>query len=232
MAGYNFLFEAINTLGNSAGFVHGTSQQKLNAEKLIPFLQPYDIILSKSPSHLTDKLIPGYFGHAAIWLGPGIINKLLTGEEKRKDRLKFEINKKSVVEAIRSGVKTSSLEEFADGDAFLILRLKDISQPQKEAIIDNSRKQLRKDYDFIYDFESPETISCTELIYLAYDFIDWQVRYYGSEYYISPDDLPLTAFKNGELKFPVFIKKETVYENPGNLFMQRLLGVPDEMAGK
>jgi hypothetical protein len=230
--GYNFLFTAINTLGNSAGLVHGTSQQKLNAEKLLPFLQPYDIILSKSPSHLTDKLIPGYFGHAAIWLGPGIINKMLTGEEKRKERLKFGINKKSIVEAIRQGVKTSTLEEFADGDDFLILRLKDISQPQKEAIIDNSRKQLRKDYDFIYDFESPETISCTELIYLAYDFIDWQVRYYGSEYYISPDDLPLTAFKNGDLKFPVFIKKETVYENPGNLFMQRLLGVPDEMVGK
>jgi hypothetical protein len=230
--GYNFLFTAINTLGNSAGLVHGTSQQKLNAEKLLPFLQPYDIILSKSPSHLTDKLIPGYFGHAAIWLGPGIINKMLTGEEKRKERLKFGINKKSIVEAIRQGVKTSTLEEFADGDDFLILRLKDISQPQKEAIIDNSRKQLRKDYDFIYDFESPETISCTELIYLAYDFIDWQVRYYGSEYYISPDDLPLTAFKNGDLEFPVFIKKETVYENPGNLFMQRLLGVPDEMAGK
>ena len=232
MAGYNFLFAAINTLGNSAGLVHGTSQQKLNAEKLLPFLQPYDIILSKSPSHLTDKLIPGYFGHAAIWLGPGIMNKLLTGEEKRKDRLKFGINKKSVVEAIRSGVKTSSLEEFADGEDFLILRLKDISELQKEAIIDNSRKQLRKDYDFIYDFESPETISCTELIYLAYDFIDWQVRYFGSEYYISPDDLPLTAFKNGDLKFPVFIKNETVYENPSKLFMQRLLGVPDEMAGK
>jgi hypothetical protein len=232
MAGYNFLFAAINTLGNSAGLVQGISQQKTNAEKLAPFLQPFDIILSKSPSHLTDKLIPGYFGHAAIWLGPGITNKLLSGEEKRKDRLKFGINKKSVVEAIRQGVKTSSLEEFADGEDYLILRLKNITPSQKESVIDNTRKQLGKDYDFIYDFESPETISCTELIYLGYDFVDWQIRYYGSEYYISPDDLPFTAFKNSDLKFPVFIKNDAVYENPGNPFMQKLLGVPDEMAGK
>ena len=226
--GYNAVFAAFDRLGSSSGLDQITSQQKINAEKLIPFLQPFDIILSKSPSHLTDKLIPGYFGHAAIWLGPGIINNIMSGEEKRKDRFKFGINKKSVVEAIRQGVKTSSLEEFADGEDFLIIRLNHLSEPQKNAIIANSGKQLQKEYDFIFDFESPETISCTELIYLSYDFIDWQVRYYGSEYYISPDDLPLTAFKNADLDFPVFIKNDLVYENPGNLFLQKLLGVPDE----
>ncbi len=230
--GYNLLFTTINTLGKSSGLIHVSLQQKKNAEKLTTFLQPFDIILSKSPSHLTDKLIPGYFGHAAIWLGPGITNKLLTGEEKRKDRLKFGINRKSVVEAIRQGVKISSLEEYADGEDFLILRLKNITQSQKESIVNNTGKQLGKDYDFICDFESPETISCTELVYLSYDFVDWQVRYYGSEYYISPDDLPLTAFKNQDLEFPVFIQNETVYKNPDNLFVQKILGVPVEMAGK
>jgi len=230
--GYNFLFTTIKRLGYSAGLVHGTSQQKLNAEKLMPFLQPFDIILSKSPSHLTDKLIPGYFGHAAIWLGPGIMDKLLSGEERRKERLKFGINKKSIVEAIRPGVKTSSLEEFADGEDYLVLRIKDLTEAQKTEIVTNSQKQLRKAYDFLFDFESPETISCTELIYLAYDFVDWQVRFYRSEFYISPDDLPLTAFKNGNLKFPVFIQNETVYENSCNLLMQSILGVPGETAGK
>ena len=32
-------------------------------------LRAGDILLEKTPFRLTDKLIPGYWGHAAVWIG-------------------------------------------------------------------------------------------------------------------------------------------------------------------
>ena len=39
-------------------------QENLRAER-----KAGDILLEKTPFRLTDYLIPGYWGHAAIWLG-------------------------------------------------------------------------------------------------------------------------------------------------------------------
>jgi hypothetical protein len=227
---YNISHAGSYVVGNSVGIFHGSSERKVYADLVIPFLKPYDIILMKSPHHLTDKLVPGYFGHAAIWLGPELAKGIISNDNQDNGTGNNLTSEKTIVEALRSGVKVSSLEEFADGEDFLVLRIKELSESNKKSILTNINKQMQKQYDFNFDIESPEAISCTELIFLAYDFIDWQVRYTWSRYTISPDDLPSTALKNDVFEFPAFIQNDKVYENPDKLFVKSTFGLSDEQA--
>jgi hypothetical protein len=59
--------------GNSVGLVESRKGKLYGKEairqQLLKKLQPLDIILEKTPFRLTDKLIPGHFGHVAIWVG-------------------------------------------------------------------------------------------------------------------------------------------------------------------
>ena len=211
-------------LGNAVGMFHEASDRKPKADRLRPFLRPFDLVVLRSPSHLTSKFIPGYFGHAGIWLGNDLTAQL-TGKASEK----MDPEGKAMVEVLRSGVRISSLEEFADGEIFLVIRPKRLSTKLKKSILTNVRKQLSKEYDFNYDIESPEKIMCTELVYLAYDFIDWQIRYVLQRFTLSPDDLVFTAIKDNQFEFPVFMENETVLRHPSKKFLQSLVGQPGQL---
>jgi len=210
-------------VGNGIGIFHGLPNGVKNAKTLLPNLKPFDIILVKSPDHLTGKLVPGYFGHAAIWLGPRSAKRFIPSGKLKFEKQQSETAVKSVVEVLRSGVKISSLEEFADGEDFLVLRIKNLSKSQKRSILVNVRKQLHKGYDFNFDIESPEAISCTELIFLAYDFIDWQVRYTWLRFTISPVDLAFTALNSEQFEFPLFVLNGTAKINPDKNFVNSII---------
>jgi len=219
-------------VGNGIGIFHGLPNGVKNAKTLLPNLQPFDIILVRSPDHLTGKLVPGYFGHAAIWLGPRSAKRFIPSGKLKFEKQQSETAVKSVVEVLRSGVKISSLEEFADGEDFLVLRIKNLSKSQKRSILVNVRKQLHKGYDFNFDIESPEAISCTELIFLAYDFIDWQVRYTWLRFTISPVDLAFTALKSEQFEFPDFILKGINHLNSAKNFVQNIIESSDQLVIK
>jgi len=80
------LADALNTLansslyavsriaGNSVGILqsrHGKLYRISDGEEeeIASQLQPLDILFEKTPFRLTDKFIPGYWGHVAIWVG-------------------------------------------------------------------------------------------------------------------------------------------------------------------
>lgn len=198
------------------------SQHRKNALALLPLLQPYDIILSKSPQHITDYFIPGRYGHAAIWFGFNIGRKDSPPARKRKLRV-AQINNPAIAEVVRSGARFGSLKDFADGHEYVILRLKDISSEQKARILDIARKQIGKEYDFNFDIESSETLTCTELVYLAYDFIDWETIYTFGRFSIAPDNLLGTALSNGLFDIPYMVVNGAVIENPDLMHIPTLV---------
>lgn len=218
---YTSAYAGSYVVGNTIGLFHKKTNRERNAKLLGPQLQPFDLVVMKSPHHLTDQFIPGYFGHVGIWLGSDLASRL-TNKSAKKDDSKGRV----LVEVLRSGVKISALKEFCDGDLFLIIRPTRLTSEQKETILSNTRKQLPKDYDFNFDIESPEAITCTELVYLTYDFIDWQVRYTWSRYTLSPDDLAYTALKNDQFEFPVFIENGSIKDKPDTAFIRSLVGLP------
>jgi uncharacterized protein YycO len=222
---YNSAYTGSYVVGNTIGLFSQPTNRKLNADLLRSVLQPFDIVLMKSPHHLTDQFIPGYFGHVGIWFGNDLAAKL-----KGKVPVKDSIKGKAMVEVLRSGVKISTLRDFADGEIFLVIRPRKLSNDLKYNILSNTRKQLGKDYDFNFDIESPEAITCTELVFLAYDFVDWKTRYTWSRVTISPDDLVSTAMSDALFEFPVFIENGMIINYPDPVFIRSLTGVQEQLS--
>ena len=98
-------------------------------KNMLAQLQPGDILLEKTPFTLTDKSIPGHFGHAAIYIG--------TAEQLREiNALDLPIVQKNlakinegrgVVEALRNGVQLNKLQDFMNVDDVAILRPKNLT---------------------------------------------------------------------------------------------------------
>ena len=161
-----------------------------------------DVLLEKTPFRLTDKFIPGHFGHVAIWVGT---KTELTKQEIWNNNLVKPHHtlicsdstnpdckeNKHIVEALRGGVQLSSLEEFLNVDDILILRPTSIltsSELLKESLL-LSFRQLGKEYDFNFDVNTTEKIVCSELAYVCFPSVDWETEKVAGRFTISPDNV-------------------------------------------
>lgn len=177
-------------------------------------LKPLDIILEKSPFQITDKFIPGHFGHVAIWLGYksdliqlGVWNdpKLLPYQkylEADTNGISFNI-----VEALPSGVQMNSINEFLNVDDLAIVRIDSNLIPNKKESILLAIEQLGKEYDFRFDIETKDKIVCSELIYHCFPIIAWEIEKLIGRYTISPDNILHTCLENCDLEVISFYHK-------------------------
>jgi len=163
-------------------------------------LQEYDIVLQKSLTHLTEKFIPGYFGHVGVYLG----NDLM-------------------IETPRTGVRICSTEEFSNGEIYLIVRPVNLSESQKQKIKTSLNSQMGKKYDFNFDSQSPDRIVCSDLVCLAYDYIDWQSKKRAGHYITSPDDLVRSLLDRPDFSFEMYINLGQFISKPDSAFIQELL---------
>jgi hypothetical protein len=204
-----------NTLGlyeSRKGKLHGDTEAIKNIQAT---LQPLDILLEKTPFRLTDKLIPGHFGHVAIWTGTkaelidiGVWDDLHV--KSHADEIgSTNPNSKDehqIIEALRSGVRLSTLEHFMNIDDFAILRPifnEEEEILRKEAII-MAFRQLGKKYDFNFDVNTTDKIVCSELAYVSFPSMDWPTEKTLGRYSISPDNVAKLAWNNLPLKLVMF----------------------------
>ena len=147
-------------------------------------------------------MIPGYWGHAATWLGnqQELIELRLWDTPIIQDYQQHIQNQKLVVEALRDGAKMNTLNHFLNIDDLVILRQKDLGWQDKKRIIELTLRQIGKPYDFNYDVETTDKIVCSQLVYLAYTHIEWPTDNIAGRYTISPDNIALKALKGGELE--------------------------------
>ena len=193
-------------VGNTLGLVETRKgkMKKLSRKdlhKLEEQLEPLDILLEKTPFRLTDKFIPGYYGHVAVWVGsPDDWER--KGLDMHDDPLVRKnlarINKgKKVVEALRQGVKLNTLEDFMNIDDFVILRHKDLPKERTEEYLIRALAQVGKKYDFNFDVETDKKIVCSELAYVIFHDVDWETEKSVGRYTISPDNIAHKALGNG-----------------------------------
>ncbi len=208
----NFIYQTSNVLsgafGNIAGLFHKNINQEKNIQLLSDHLQPFDIVLSKSRKHMTDNFIPGYFGHSAIWLGN--YKQLKTnGFNDAPMVLKFKHyfqNGAGMFESLRSKTTLNTLQKYADGDDYLIIRHKNLTNQNKRTILSALRHNNKK-YDFNFNIESPDRLFCTELIYYAFGFIDWKGEKKMNRYTLKPDNLLKTALNNSNFEIVLWISE-------------------------
>jgi uncharacterized protein YycO len=220
--------------GNAVGLVE-TRKGKLYDRKEVladvrGTLKAGDILLEKTPFRLTDKLIPGYWGHAAVWIGTeeelkelGIWNNPVVAryhDEIRQGRL--------VVEALRSGVEMNSLEHFFNIDSFGALRKPELSRESRARTVIQALRQVGKPYDFNFDVESKERVYCSKLVYLSYSGVEWPTKKSLGRTTFTPDDVAIKAAKEGTLQLVTFYHDgKRVIDDP-LATMARLMGVAQE----
>jgi len=202
------------------GFLYkNNTALNLVKEKLIPM----DIILEKSPFVLTDQLIPGHYGHVAIYLGTKEqLEKLDMWNHPDIVRYHDEIEQgKVILEAVRPGVRISTLEEFMNIDEITIMRKNDaLTNP--EVLVEQFTRgfdQIGKEYDFNFDVETLDKIVCSELIYVTFGQVFWPTKYRLGRSTISPDDVAEVLFQKNT-KFEIidyFISKTPHRIEQGNV---------------
>lgn len=206
-----------NTVGmyeSRKGKLYGDEEARL---KLQSVLQPLDILLEKTPFRLTDKLIPGHFGHVAIWTGTkaelidaGVWDDLHIkqyADQVSDGSDPDSMNEHQVIEALRNGVQLNTLEHFLNVDDVAILRpIFDESSGEeltREALV-MAFRQLGKEYDFNFDVDTTDKIVCSELAYVSYPSIDWPTVKALGRHSISPDNVAQLSWNKVPLELIMF----------------------------
>lgn len=183
-------------------------------------LKPLDILLEKTPMRLTDKFIPGYYGHVAIWLGtPEELSKVevmhqgklipLLNHPTVLPHLEKLSQGKMIVEALRlPGVTMNTLEHFMDIDDFLVLRSESYGPESLGEHLLRTFEQVGKPYDFNFNVETQREIVCSELVYAVYINEAWPTSVSVGRYTISPDHVAWRALDS--CFEPILMYKEGV----------------------
>jgi len=182
------------------------------AQELRAKLWPLDIILEKTPFALTDTFIPGFFGHAAIWLGTeeqikelGMWDHPLIIPLREKIKAGY-----SIVESLRPGVSLNTIEGFLNVDHLSILRIKSAHDNRPGKIYDKytvALSQFNKEYDFNFDVTTLDKIVCSELIYHTFGEIKWPTKPRLGRPTIEPDHLAeLNFYDNSPIEFVHYIE--------------------------
>ena len=207
--------------GNSVGLYESRKGKLYGDEEALrqvqAQLQPLDILLEKTPFRLTDKLIPGHFGHVAIWTGTqaelidaGVWDELMVKQyaaDLSTSSAADSKDERQIIEALRSGVQLSRLEEFMNVDDLVILRpIFDEQTKQadtREALL-MAFRQVGKRYDFNFDVNTTDKIVCSELAYVSFPAIDWPTEAVLGRHSISPDNVAQMAWNNLPLRLVMF----------------------------
>ena len=148
-------------------------------EDLRAVLKPGDILIERRNWYISNTLLPGFWPHAALYLGSyEELSELGVAADPRaaphmsdfqgRDELGHDF---AVLEAIGEGVIFTSFEHsVGEADAVVVLRPM-LSDDELRDALGRALSHRGKEYDFDFDFETTDRLVCTELIFRAYDGI-------------------------------------------------------------
>jgi len=162
-------------------------------------LEPGDILLERREWYATNVGIPGFWPHAALYIGTaqerqlyfddgevqtwlaeqgaqdGNLQTLLAGRYPEAYQKSTACQKEGhlprVMEAIEEGVSFTTLEHSAAADSLVVLRPR-LPKIAKARAILRSFHYAGRPYDFNFDFLTDSALVCSELIYKAYEQTD------------------------------------------------------------
>lgn len=215
----NGLSRAFGTLIGGIEWRTGYLYQDLDFQALVESkLNPLDIIFEKKSFKLTDKTIPGNWGHTAVWLGTkeqlvqlGLWDK----QELAPFREKIEKGQ-SIFEMRKWGTQFDSIENFLNLDEIAITRVKDIKERSQTDILKVYQllaDQFEKTYDFGFDAMATTKITCTEVIMLSYGAINWPADKVLGRLAITPNNMAeIAVWNNSPVDFVAYFRAKELHE--------------------
>ncbi len=144
--------------------VHGSRKKRISEavlNELQGMLLPGDVIVTRHDDALSNLFLPGFWPHAALYIGTRDQREALGCLEDCGPQA-F-----SIIESKKDGVKYRELRETLKVDAFVILRSNFISSDLGK-VISLAMGHEGKLYDFLFDFRQSDRLACTELVYRSY----------------------------------------------------------------
>ena len=137
-------------------------------------LQPGDVLVVRKEYALTNYFLPGYWPHAALFLGNTTALRRLQGVDQKKltpHWARFEKTTSGgdvVMESMRDGVRLRPLSSPFGSDSLVVMRPQLATSEVSEALTRCLTHQ-GKPYDFDFDFSRSDRLVCTEVVYRAFD---------------------------------------------------------------
>ena len=131
-------------------------------EAALDQVRPGDVFVTRHDDALSNLFLPGFWPHAALYLG--------TSDELGRAGIEAppgDVGGAWFLESKKDGVRLRRAEETLHVDAFVVLR------PPLEAAdlaraITRAACHLGKPYDFLFDFRTADRMVCTEVIYRGF----------------------------------------------------------------
>jgi 1-acyl-sn-glycerol-3-phosphate acyltransferase len=151
-------------------------------EALRPRLRPGDVIIERRNWYLSTAFLPGYWPHAALYVGTAADLRAL-GLDSEPDVARHLArfrqpdaagHARALIEAVSEGVIFTTLEHsVGEADSVAVLRPR-LTDAQRRAVIAQAFSHAGKPYDFEYDFFSADKLVCTEVVFRAFgSYIDF-----------------------------------------------------------
>ncbi len=137
-------------------------------------LRPGDVLVVRKEYALTNYFLPGYWPHAALYLGDteSLAELGIQDNEHVKPRwtkmLESESPDAHVLESMRDGVNLRTLASPFASDSIVVLR-PHLSQQDVRTAVSRCFAHEGKAYDFDFDFRRADRLVCTEVVYRALD---------------------------------------------------------------
>jgi len=201
---------ALGTVLSHVSWRSGHLKSKQAAQDAImETLQPLDIVLVSSKGKRSGQMIPGLFGHAAVYLGTEQDLQRLgvwTSPSVQPHTAKIR-NDRVFIEADAKGVHLSPASIVLNTDGVAILRPRFSSLKQRRKTARDYFSTMGMKFDFLFDVDSPDCTFCTELIHRVMPQLDLPIMEIYGVRTIMPDSLAVAAIrKEHDLAFVGYIK--------------------------
>ena len=147
------------------------------ARELSELLQPGDVLVTRKEHVMTNYFLPGFWPHAALFLGEPAALERLGIHEHPEVRPRWARlltvdpdEPRRVLEALKDGVWIRSLNSPFGSDAIAALRPRLAASDVAQAIARGMFHE-GKSYDFDFDFTRSDRLVCTEVVYRSYEGI-------------------------------------------------------------
>ena len=204
---------ALGTVLSHVAWRSGYLKSKQAAqEAILNVLQPLDIVLVSSKGKRSGQMIPGLFGHAAIYLGTEQELRRLgiwSSPEVKPHNAKIRAGH-VFIEADARGVHLSRPSIVLNTDAVAILRPRIGSIRQRRETALDFFAAMGMKFDFLFDVDSPDCTFCTELIHRVMPQLDLPIMEIYGVRTIMPDSVAVAAIRKrgGNLAFVGYVKAD------------------------